>query len=89
MELVILGKRRRHIKVPEGYFVVKSPLVCEGDLVLDLYDERFHEALSDDLGMTGEHFSCVIRKQFPGSSYPDKVYVIDPEWEKNPKRKKR
>jgi len=63
--VIKVGDKEKHVMIPDDYeLVIRSDLeyVKEGDKFLNLFNNRWDDVESDDIGMPTSQFDFLIRK---------------------------
>jgi hypothetical protein len=59
--IVFVGPKGRHLKIPNGFSIVKGPMK-EGDLVAHIYKVIWERIDDEDIGLDSSIYDFVIRK---------------------------
>lgn len=63
--IVKIGPKQKHLKVPNGFFVVQNGFCLKDDMFAYVGNPNspfWHTVEKDDIGMPYDSFDCLIRK---------------------------
>lgn len=65
-DIVKVGQKKKHMKIPEGWEQVKEGDCERWDRFADLSSFHFKRVEEDDIGMPFDFFDCLIRQKAEG-----------------------